>query len=65
MNVTQSIIALRFSFRTNSNDVITKNNTNQPVFGNELSTDILVADILCCFRRRHAYTNLNKAAATT
>lgn len=47
MNVTQSIIAFRSSFHTNYNDVIIKNNTELPVFGNEKSTDILTTDILC------------------
>ncbi len=54
LNVTQSIIAFRSSSHTNYNDVIIKNNTERPVFGNEKSTDILATDILCSF-----YTNTN------
>lgn len=67
LNVTQSIIAFRSSSHTNDNDVIIKNNTKQPVFGNEKSTDILATDILCSFytnRRGHAHTTINKATAT-
>lgn len=58
LNVTQSIIAFRSSSHTNYNDVIIKNNTKQPVFGNEKSTDILATD-LCSF-----YTNTNAGTHT-
>lgn len=40
LDVTQGVIAFRSRPRTHYNDVIIKNNTKQPVFGNEKSTDI-------------------------
>lgn len=57
MNVTQSIIAFRSSFHTNYNDVIIKNNTELPVFGNEKSTDILTTDILCSLYAKQMRTH--------